>query len=124
MGIFSKKENKKSILNTRESTQSRRERLAPRLAENPNLSIHNTELDFRNEVYDEGEIASSIEMEFLAQSLNKQREQIRPETHPDFDGETCVSCGDDIPPERLKMGRVRCVYCQDELEKRAKLMGK
>ena len=38
------------------------------------------------------------------------------ETHPDFDGETCVECGDDMPPERLKLGRVRCVRCQSALE--------
>lgn len=122
MGLISKK--KEKLLKTKESTRGRRERLAPRLAENPSLSIHNTELDFNNEVYDEGEIASSIEMGFLAQSLNAQRELIRPETHPDFDGETCVSCGDDMPEERLKLGRVRCVYCQSEIEKRNKLMGK
>lgn len=124
MGIFDKKKNKEKALKTRESTLSKRERLAPRLADNPALSIHNTELDFRNEVYDEAEIASSIEMGFLAQSLNAQRELIAPEKHPDFDGETCVSCGDDMPEERLKMGRVRCVYCQEALEKRNKLMGK
>lgn len=124
MGIFSKEKNKIKALNTRESTMSKRERLAPRLSDNPNLSIHNTELDFTNEVYDEAEIASSIEMGFLAQSLNAQRELIAPEKHPDFDGETCVSCGDDIPPERLKMGRVRCVYCQEVKEKKEKLIGK
>lgn len=122
MGLLSNK--KEKVLKTQESTRGRRERLAPRLSENPNLSIHNTELDFNNEVYDEGEIASAIEMSFLAQSLNAQRELIRPETHPDFDGEACVDCGDDIPEERLKLGRVRCVYCQSALEKRNKLHGK
>ncbi len=43
-----------------------------------------------------------------------------PESHPDFDGETCVSCGDDIPEVRLKMGKMRCVRCQQEIEIRKK----
>lgn len=43
-----------------------------------------------------------------------------PETHPDFDGETCVKCGDDIPELRLNMGKVRCVKCQEEIEIRQK----
>lgn len=41
-----------------------------------------------------------------------------PETHPDFDGENCVDCGDPIPPGRLKLRKVRCVECQSALEKR------
>ena len=40
-----------------------------------------------------------------------------PESHPDFDGETCVGCGDEISPIRLRMGRVRCVDCQARLER-------
>ena len=32
-----------------------------------------------------------------------------PETHPDFDGETCIDCGDDIPKERLALKKIRCV---------------
>jgi len=30
----------------------------------------------------------------------------------------CDDCGDEIPPERLQLGRIRCVYCQQRLEKR------
>lgn len=40
------------------------------------------------------------------------------ETHPDFDGETCIDCGDDIPEGRLALGKIRCVHCQELLEKR------
>lgn len=43
-----------------------------------------------------------------------------PETHPDFDGETCVECGEDIPPARLAMKKVRCVHCQGALEHKSK----
>ena len=42
------------------------------------------------------------------------------ETHPDFDGENCVECGDAIPPARLAWGKIRCISCQTELEHRAR----
>lgn len=48
------------------------------------------------------------------------RQANAPETHPDFDGETCVDCGDDIPSERLAMGKVRCVRCQTARERASK----
>lgn len=48
------------------------------------------------------------------------RRATAPETHPGFDGETCVDCGNDIPKERLAMGRVRCVHCQTAREHRGK----
>jgi len=47
-----------------------------------------------------------------------------PETHPDFDGVTCIDCGDDIPKARLDMGRIRCVRCQSEKEHRGKLVAR
>jgi RNA polymerase-binding transcription factor DksA len=43
-----------------------------------------------------------------------------PETHPDFDGETCIDCGDDIPAERLALKKIRCVHCQGIKERREK----
>ena len=45
------------------------------------------------------------------------RKQVGPETHPDFDGMHCVTCEEPIPLLRLTLGKVRCVYCQDDLEK-------
>lgn len=30
----------------------------------------------------------------------------------------CVDCGDDIPLPRLQLARIRCVVCQEKLEKR------
>lgn len=47
-----------------------------------------------------------------------------PETHPDFDGETCVECGEDIPKERLALGKIRCIGCQSILELRQKQQGR
>ncbi len=30
----------------------------------------------------------------------------------------CDDCGNEIPMARLQMGRIRCFYCQERLEKR------
>jgi len=43
-----------------------------------------------------------------------------PQFHPDFDGESCIQCGDEIPTDRLAMGKIRCVRCQSILEKQAR----
>ena len=44
------------------------------------------------------------------------QQKVGRETHPDFDGKTCVDCGGDMPLTRLMMGRVRCVLCQGAIE--------
>lgn len=77
-----------------------------------------------NDVYDEGDIASALERGFIAHALNRHKEKVAAESHPDFDGECCLDCGADIPKLRLEMGRIRCVDCQTELEKRNKMFGK
>lgn len=41
-----------------------------------------------------------------------------PETHPDFDGESCIECGDTIPEARLALKKIRCVHCQSAKELR------
>ncbi len=53
-----------------------------------------------------------------ARSLSKP-EQVRSEdgTWPVPD---CVDCGGEIPPGRLNLGRIRCVYCQEACEKTAR----
>lgn len=52
------------------------------------------------------------------------RQASAPETHPDFDGESCVECGADIPAARLAMKKIRCVPCQSAREHRGKLVAK
>lgn len=44
--------------------------------------------------------------------------RVAPQSHPDFDGKSCIKCGCEIPTSRLSMGRIRCVNCQTILEKR------
>lgn len=34
-----------------------------------------------------------------------------------FDGLHCTSCRDEIPEQRLELGKYRCVDCQSEFEK-------
>jgi RNA polymerase-binding transcription factor DksA len=72
-------------------------------------------------VADESDRATAAEMQFAAVALEEIRRQAAPEHHPDFDGESCVSCGSSIPALRLEMGRVRCVACQERLERQKQL---
>lgn len=51
-------------------------------------------------------------------SLRNARAKSLPETHPDFDGKSCVECGDLLHSVRLAMGRVYCAPCQTEIERR------
>ena len=45
----------------------------------------------------------------------------RTESHPDFDGVSCVACGDDLPTGRLLIGKVRCTYCQSAMERQSRV---
>lgn len=42
------------------------------------------------------------------------------ENHPNYDGIHCVEldCGVEIPADRRALGRVRCIDCQELLERR------
>ncbi len=96
----------------------------PPIEPSKDYNVNDYELDFDNEVYDEVDIASALEMGFIAKALEAHKSKVAPETHPDFDGESCIDCGDEIPQLRLNMGKIRCVYCQEALEKKNKLHGK
>ena len=86
------------------------------------MSTDNDDVHFvSNDVLDEGDQASAYQMRENAIALARAKEAMAPETHPDFDGECCVDCGDDIPQARLDMGKVRCVICQGKLERKSKL---
>lgn len=83
----------------------------------------NETIDY-HDVYDEADIASALEMGFIAKALADHKNKVAPENHPDFDGEHCIDCDAEIPTLRLEMGRIRCVDCQSELEIRNKLKSK
>lgn len=40
----------------------------------------------------------------------------------DFDGHTCIDCGEEIQPERLATGAFRDIYCQVVHETKSKHM--
>lgn len=77
-----------------------------------------------NDVYDDGDIASALERGFIAHALTLHKEKVAAEKHPDFDGESCLDCGAEIPELRLEMGRIRCVDCQTALELKNKMFGR
>lgn len=64
--------------------------------------------------------ANQLAANLTESAIASVRQANAPETHPDFDGKTCVECGEDMPELRLKMQRVRCASCQTELEHRNK----
>lgn len=70
---------------------------------------------------DENERATLIEEQFTDAAIEAVRERVQPESHPDFDGMHCVDCAEPLPPARLALGRVRCVVCQEQLERDARL---
>lgn len=53
-------------------------------------------------------------------ALDRARGKSAPETHPDFDGLHCVECWEEVHRVRLAMGKVRCLGCQDLLEREQK----
>lgn len=60
--------------------------------------------------------ASAQEDAFRAAALRAVSAATHRETHPDFDGESCIDCSGEIPEGRLKLGKIRCVDCQAALE--------
>ncbi len=72
---------------------------------------------------DHADRATEIVEVCLADAERRARGKSGPERDPRFDGKHCVeeSCGAELPRERLNAGRVRCVDCQEILEKRQRL---
>lgn len=81
-----------------------------------------TEMDLgyvnRSRNTDQLDFAADLQDEFNKRGLDQVRKAMAAETHPDFDGAHCVTCGDDMPPERLAMERIRCTPCQQAKEKK------
>lgn len=69
---------------------------------------------------DENERATLIEAQFTDAALEAARQNAKPQFHTDFDGAHCVECGEAMPAVRLALGRVRCVACQEHLERKAR----
>ena len=63
------------------------------------------------------DIANAFQARLNSDAEFRARGKSAPETHPDFNGHNCVDCGEVIHPIRLAMGKVRCMECQDYLER-------
>ena len=61
--------------------------------------------------------ATELAEAFTDAAILKVRMANAPESHPDFNGKNCLDCGDTLISARLALGKMRCVYCQDHLEK-------
>lgn len=70
---------------------------------------------------DSGDEASNFEAMFKERGIKHIQDKVKPQSHPDFDGENCIACSDEIPAERLFAGRIRCTRCETILERRNKL---
>jgi RNA polymerase-binding transcription factor DksA len=60
-------------------------------------------------------LMNSVVDERVAQARVRQCDRAQ---FASWDGETCFDCGDDMPEERIEMGRVRCVHCQSIAERK------
>lgn len=66
--------------------------------------------------------ASEIAQMYADQGLDKVKRKVQHEQQQNEDGTwpitECMDCGVDIPEQRLAWGRVRCVECQENKERR------
>ncbi|MCR4302270.1 MAG: hypothetical protein NUV51_11705 [Sulfuricaulis sp.] len=60
--------------------------------------------------------ADSVVELWTADAERRARGKSAPESDPGFDGLNCVTCLEPIPTARLKMGKIRCVDCQERLD--------
>ena len=66
------------------------------------------------------DIASDIQEAFNQRGIEASRKAALQQTDENFDGKNCIECGGEIPSARLALGRIKCVSCQDALEKRSR----
>lgn len=80
-----------------------------------------TELERFSDTLDQ---AQAINEQHQEASLALFRERSKPEQVRNEDGSwphpECIDCGVDIPEGRLNLGKVRCLDCQELLERRSK----
>lgn len=67
---------------------------------------------------DLADLAAPVVEVCQAEAEARARGRSGPESHPDFDGLHCVGCDVEIPAGRLALHKVRCVDCQQVLERR------
>lgn len=70
-----------------------------------------------DEVFDDADVAQHAQLREIAEVQQRARMANQPERDPSFDGRHCVECRCSIPPKRLALGKVRCVDCQEDLDR-------
>lgn len=82
------------------------------------------DVDLNSDVFDDGDIASVVEMGFISNAIKNHQNKLKAEMNPDFDGMHCIDCDEEIPEQRLKIvGVQRCIECQTIYEKKKKMQG-
>ena len=57
----------------------------------------------------------------IDKAVQANKPQQEPDEHGEYPHVECVDCGDELPVERLRLGRVYCVACQELIELRGRL---
>jgi RNA polymerase-binding transcription factor DksA len=66
------------------------------------------------------DIASELQDKFNQRGILESQAEMAQQTDPDFDGVHCLDCDAGIPAGRITLGRMRCVDCQDVLERKSR----
>lgn len=66
---------------------------------------------------DQADIASENEDAYRNEALRKVTQAANAKPPKDFDGESCVECGLEIPKGRLALGKWTCIFCQTVRDK-------
>lgn len=73
---------------------------------------------------DEIDRANDLAARYTETYIDEVRRRNKPEQVQRADGSwpepDCVECGDAIPTARLSLGKIRCIFCQEALERSAK----
>ena len=70
---------------------------------------------------DELDRASDIEIASTEEGIRRSLAKLRPQYDSRFDGIHCVDCGEALPAIRVTNTRVRCVDCQELVDRKGKL---
>lgn len=97
---------------------------SPPFSKEPEINTSYTEVeDSKTEIFDDVEIAqmnSLNEVSFLIKRHQEAMGREQRETEG-FDGVHCIECEDKLIPQRLAIGAIRCVSCQNDHDKREKM---
>lgn len=67
------------------------------------------------------EAAADAQDKFNNRGIVLAQDALAPQTDPSFDGKHCIECPSLIPKARRDTGRIRCVICETQREKKAKV---